>query len=140
MEIIVTRRLKAEHIRDIAYDMGLEAPKIATIGIDEHRAHVLTFGPRSQRQTIQIPSLMEEAKIRLLLAAHTQPLAPIMGPAVDALLDSHRYTEKQWAPGELEALKARKVAAMNRIHERVTKAMDMPPKPKAGPKKRNEQR
>ena len=86
MEVIVASRgLKASAIVDIAFDLGLQSPKIVTS--EEWggtRMHTLTFGPLAYRQTIQIPGKLQEAEIRGILeleaAVQKMPIAKAAEP------------------------------------------------------------
>ena len=105
MEVIV----KASTIADIAFDLGLQSPKIVTS--EEWggtRMHTLTFGPLAYRQTIQIPGKLQEAEIRGILEreAAVQKMPVPVPPAVN--IDTHNYEAKQWTPKEAETLKAPK--------------------------------
>lgn len=69
MEIIVTSRgMKASDILDLAFDMGLERPKIATAGEwDGGRIHILTYGPLAYRRTLEIPAPAQKERVTALL-------------------------------------------------------------------------
>ena len=78
---IIRSSLRAREIQEIAYDLGLQSPHIATT--EEWggtKLHMLTFGPRSNRQIVQIPGRANEGTIRELLLAALEPPAPKIEP------------------------------------------------------------
>lgn len=73
-----SRGMKASDILDIAYDIGLERPKITTAGEwDGGRIHILTYGPLAFRQTLEISSPAKkgdvEAQLRAALPGASEP-------------------------------------------------------------------
>lgn len=76
--------MKATDILDMAFDMKLERPNIATAGEwDGGRIHILTYGPLGNRKTLEIPAPGDKEQVEALLRAAVEAKgAPEHLPAV----------------------------------------------------------
>ena len=81
MEIIVTsRQLKASAVLDMAFDAGLDRPRVVTMeDWDGSPAYLLTFGALACRQTMTLRPRMSVDQAKAMLEAAM--LAPPQGAA-----------------------------------------------------------
>jgi hypothetical protein len=98
---VIARGMKANDILDLAFDMGLERPKIATAGEwDGGRIHILTHGPLAYRRTLEIPApamkdhVERQLRSALDAVAASEPTQPI----VEQILQQQSYKEVPIAP------------------------------------------
>jgi hypothetical protein len=107
MEIIVeSRRMKAGTVLDMAFDLGLDRPRISTVEEwNGSQAYILTFGPPAYRRTaILRPSMSTDQVTNTLMVANAEP---IPAKLAEVIVTSHEYTAKDWSPAEVEAIKAK---------------------------------
>jgi hypothetical protein len=77
MEIIVeSRRMKAGTVLDMAFDLGLDRPRISTVEEwNGAQAYILTFGPPAYRKTaILRPSMTQEQVRETLILAKAEEI------------------------------------------------------------------
>jgi hypothetical protein len=114
MEIIVeSRRMKAGTVLDMAFDLGLDRPRISTVEEwNGAQAYILTFGPPAYRRTaILRPSMSADQVTNTLMVANAE--------AEEAPKPAAAPAEK-WTEQEIEVIKARPQApmAINKIQKR----------------------
>ena len=70
MEVIVTsRQMKASTVLDMAFDLGMDRPRIATVEEwNGAQAYILTFGPAAYRKTAILRPSMTQEKVTETLA------------------------------------------------------------------------
>ena len=104
---VASRGMKANDILDLAFDMGLERPKIATAGEwDGGRVHILTYGPLAYRRTMEIPSPAMRDHVTQMLAKAKEPAQPI----VEQILEQRHCNVVPTLPAKQRAKRASKVA------------------------------
>lgn len=110
MEIIVaSRQLRASHLLDLAYDAGLERPKVATIEEwDGSPGYLLTFGPIAYRRTMTFRPNMTDEKVMELIGQGAPEVATVSTVDLPSALNAPTKPQKQ-AIDAVKATKAKKV-------------------------------
>jgi hypothetical protein len=107
MEIIVeSRRMKAGTVLDMAFDLGLDRPRISTVEEwNGAQAYILTFGPPAYRRTaILRPSMSADQVTNTLMVANAEAKEAPAFDVVKHAVETHGYTAP---PTEVETLKAK---------------------------------
>ena len=110
MEIIVkSRQTKSSTVLDMAFDLGMDRPRIATVEEwNGAQAYILTFGPPAYRKTaILRPSMNEEQVRETLILAKAEEVPPfdVVKHAVE--VDGYTAPPVEAKPQKRKAAKSR---------------------------------
>jgi hypothetical protein len=95
MEIIVeSRRMKAGTVLDMAFDLGLDRPRISTVEEwNGSQAYILTFGPPAYRRTaILRPSMSTDQVTNTLMVANAEAMEAPPKDVVKHAVETRRHT------------------------------------------------